>query len=241
MRSGYLRVWYKALFTEAPFCFDSTPQQCLAATLAATLATTLAFRQKPSLYNYFFYFQVGVFHKRPLINLQQINFTHCCSLLPQQRIPVPATRGRGHLPPYNFCFDCYNWVLPSSSFITFLSILISVGGELFSSCDAYVIRLLPKLTQNFPFLKVWFFPMANGLHLADSFHNPISFSSLFWLVITQTLTFPSLSLSLLQTSFSLTQQPFLRNQATASVSPCSWATTLLGLASTLRGHIDPPG
>ena len=42
----------------------------------------------------------------------------------------------------------------------------------------------------------------------------------------------------LQSNSSLTQQPFLCNQATASAAPSPRGTSLLGLASTLRGYID---
>ena len=49
--------------------------------------------QKSVLYNCLFCFQVSVFHQRPLINLHQINFIYCCSLLFQQWITVPASRG----------------------------------------------------------------------------------------------------------------------------------------------------
>ena len=82
--SGYLWVWSKALSTGAS-CFKSTPQRSLAA-----LPT---FRQTSSLYNCLFCFQVGVFRQRPLINLLQVNFIHCCSLQPQQWISLPAIRG----------------------------------------------------------------------------------------------------------------------------------------------------
>ena len=42
----------------------------------------------------------------------------------------------------------------------------------------------------------------------------------------------------LQARSSLTQQPFLWNQATAPAAPCPWVTTLLRLAPTLQGHIS---
>ena len=69
---------------------------------------------------------------------------------------------------------------------------------LFSSRDSYVIRVLPKLNQNFPFLKVWSPPITIGLHSADPFCDPISYSSLFWLVVSPTSTLLSLFLSLVR-------------------------------------------
>ena len=75
---------------------------------------TANFSEKSVLYNYLFCLQVGVFHQWPLINLQQINFIHCCSLLLQQWISMPAPRRGGWSPPHNFCSDCYNRVLSLS-------------------------------------------------------------------------------------------------------------------------------
>ena len=94
-----------------------------------------------SLYNCFFYFLVGIFHQWPLINLQQINFIHCCSILPQQWIPMPATRGGSWLPPYNFCSNCFIRVLPSSLSSCFFQSFSPQGVALFSSHDLYIIRL----------------------------------------------------------------------------------------------------
>ena len=86
---------------------------------------------------------------------------------------VPGTRD-GCLPPFSIRF--------------FQSVSLQ-GTALFSSCYSYVMKIyiLPKLSQNFPFIKVWFFPRPvtcirfTPLHLivlANDFSD-YSFSSFF--------------------------------------------------------------
>ena len=72
------------------------------------------------------------------------------------------------------------------------------GGP-FSSRDSYVIRLLTsKIKSKFSISESLIFPIIIGLHLADPFRDPISYSSLFWLAVSLILTFLSLFLSLVR-------------------------------------------
>ena len=142
-RSGYLRVWHKALSTGAPFCFMETLQRSLAA-----LST---FRQKSSLYDCLFCFQMGVFHQQPLIIFNKsISFTvalcypnsESLSLLLAGEVGHPHTTS-GPTATIGFC------LLPSHH-ISFYSFLCR--GCPFSP------NVIHTWFQHLPFFKVWFFP-----------------------------------------------------------------------------------
>ena len=189
-RLGYLWVWCKALSTGAPYCFESTQQW--------SLTKTTAFCQKPRWNNCFFYFQVGVFYQWPLINLQQISFTVVLYYLKNESLCLPQKGEVGCLHATSAPTATIRFCLPLSYHISLYPSLCR--GWPFSPHVIHTSSdyLLPKLNQNFPFLKVWFFHMSIGLHLADPFCNPISYSLLFWLMISLTSTFLSLPPSLVR-------------------------------------------
>ena len=90
------RIWLSPTLVQDSFYRSSLLLWVNSTTVSSC---TLTVRQRSSLHNCFFYFQVGVFHQRPLINLQQINFILYCSLQPKLWISVTATRARRLVAP----------------------------------------------------------------------------------------------------------------------------------------------
>ena len=121
--------------------------------------------QKSGLYKCLFCLQVGIYHQRPLIKSSTINSIHCCFLLHQQWISVPATRRGVWLPLYNFWCDCYHRASSPPLSSRMFSILFPARGR---PIFPHVIHttLLPKLAQNFPFLQGWFLTSCNLLFAA---------------------------------------------------------------------------